>query len=110
MPEATFSVSEPDLTDEILPPYVSSSVTVEGRSGWGVDDRERCDLLEGLGWWFRGSEFRPLLFDNLSVGFGMSYLTNFEVLLFPLEEIDCAPCHLFHEEMNEDYGWCFNPK
>lgn len=49
MPEATFSVSACALLDEIIPPCVSSSVTVEGRSGWVVDDREHCDLLEGPG-------------------------------------------------------------
>lgn len=110
MPEATFSVSERDLPDEITPLCVSSSVTVEGRSGCIVDDREHCDLLEGLGLWLRGSEFRPLLFSNLSVGFGTSYLTSSEVSFSSLGEVDRAPCHLFHEEMNEDYGWCLNPE
>lgn len=49
MPEATFSVSEHGWLHEIIPPCVTSSDTVGGRSCWLADDREKCDLLGGLG-------------------------------------------------------------
>lgn len=65
-----------DLLHDIIPPCVSSSAMVEGRSGWVIDDRGTGDLLGGLSLWFRGSEFRSLLFNNLNMGLGMSYLTN----------------------------------